>query len=99
MTKGIWIAVYEKIENIETLKKYAETITPIVKSYGGKPLVRGGKYKTFDGDSFCRTVVWEFPSYDKAIECHNSSEYQAGWNLAKNTTIRHMQIVEGFNIE
>ena len=43
--------------------------------------------------------MWEFPSYEKAIECHNSKEYQAGWGLAKNTTVRHMQIVEGFNIE
>ena len=27
MTKGIWIAVYEKIENIETLKKSASQAT------------------------------------------------------------------------
>ena len=46
-----------------------------------------------------RTVIWEFPSYEKAIECHKSSEYQAGWDIAKHTTKRHMQIVEGFNTE
>ena len=63
------------------------------------PLVRGGKHQTFDGDDFVRTVIWEFPSYQKAIECHNSKEYQAGWSLAKNTTQRHMQIIEGFSIE
>ena len=99
MKKGYWISLYLRIDNQENLKKYADTITPIVKSYGGKPLVRGGKYQTFDGDNFIRTVVWEFPSYEKAIECHNSKEYQAGWGLAKNTTVRHMQIVEGFSIE
>ena len=27
MPKGIWIAVYEKIENMETLKKYASKAT------------------------------------------------------------------------
>ena len=46
-----------------------------------------------------RTVIWEFPSYKKAIECHESKEYQQGWAIAKATTKRHMQIVEGFSIE
>ena len=99
MKKGYWISSYLKIGNPENLKKYADTVTPIIKSYGGKPLVRGGKYQTFSGKDFVRTVVWEFPNYEKAIECHNSKEYQEGWNLAKDTTKRNMQIVEGFSIE
>tara|TARA_B100001250_G_scaffold308374_1_gene270278 strand:+ start:934 stop:1230 length:297 start_codon:yes stop_codon:yes gene_type:complete len=97
--KGYWISLYTKIENQENLKKYAETVTPIIKSYGGTPLVRGGKYKVYEGDNFLRTVVWEFPSYKQAIECHDSSEYKAGWELAKKTTVRHMQVIEGFSIE
>ena len=99
MTKAYWISLYTKVDNQEKLKEYAETVTPIIKSFGGKPLVRGGKHKTFDGDDFNRTVVWEFPSYEKALECHNSAEYQAGWSLARETTKRHMQIIEGFNTE
>ena len=99
MTKAYWISLYTKVDNQEKLKEYAETVTPIIKSFGGKPLVRGGKHKTFDGDDFNRTVIWEFPSYEKALECHNSAEYQAGWNLARETTKRHMQIVDGFNTE
>ena len=99
MKKGYWISLYFKVDNQENLKKYAETVTPIIKSFGGKPLVRGGKHETFNGDNFLRTVIWEFPSYDIAMECHNSKEYQDGWNLAKETTKRHMQIVEGFSTE
>ena len=99
MKKGYWISLYFKIDNQENLKKYAETVTPIIKSFGGKPLVRGGKHETFDGDNFLRTVIWEFPSYDIAMECHNSKEYQDGWSLAKETTKRHMQIIEGFSTE
>ena len=97
--KAYWISLYTKVDNQENLKKYAETVTPIIKSYGGKPLVRGGKYLNFEGDDFPRTVIWEFPNYEKAIECHNSKEYLAGWDLAKNTTVRHMQVVEGFSTE
>ena len=99
MKKGYWISLYFQISNQENLKKYAETVTPIIKSFGGKPLVRGGKHETYDGDNFVRTVIWEFPTYEKAVECHNSKEYQAGWSLAKDTTKRHMQIVEGFSTE
>ena len=99
MTKAYWISLYTKVDNQENLKEYAKTVTPIIKSFGGKPLVRGGKHETFDGSDFERTVVWEFPSYEKAIECHKSREYQAGWKIAKDTTVRHMQVIEGFSTE
>tara|TARA_B100001057_G_C22546196_1_gene831613 strand:- start:46 stop:342 length:297 start_codon:yes stop_codon:yes gene_type:complete len=97
--KGYWISLYLKVNNTDNLKKYSEKVTPIIKSFGGVPLVRGGKHKTFDGDDFVRSVVWEFPSYEKALECHTNKEYQDGWSIAKDTTIRHMQVVEGFSIE
>ncbi len=99
MIKAYWISLYTQINNQENLKKYAEIVTPIIKKYGGKPLVRGGKYQAFDGDNFLRTVIWEFPNYEKAVECHESKEYQAGWSIAKDTTKRHMQIIEGFSTE
>ena len=93
--KGYWIALYKKIGNIDNLKNYAAKATSTIKGYGGKPLVRGGKYLNFEGDDFPRTVIWEFPNYEKAIECHNSIEYQDGWAIAKETTERNFQIIEG----
>ena len=47
--KGYWVSLYTKIENQDNLKKYAETVTPIIKSYGGVPLVRGGKNIAYEG--------------------------------------------------
>ena len=93
--KGYWIALYKKINDMDNLKNYATKVTPIIKSYGGKPLVRGGKYQVLEGENFNRTVIWEFPSYEKAIECHNSKEYQESWAIAKDTTERNFQIIEG----
>ena len=93
--KGYWISLYTKIESQENLKKYADVVAPIIKSFGGIPLVRGGKNMAFEGESFLRTVIWEFPSYEKAVECHNSKEYQDGWAIAKKTTERNLQIIEG----
>ncbi len=95
MPKGYWLATYKKIENKENLGNYAAKATETIKSYGGKPLVRGGNYKCLEGNDFPRTVIWEFDSYDAAEKCYNSKEYQDAWNLAKNSTVRNLQIVEG----
>jgi uncharacterized protein (DUF1330 family) len=95
MSKGYWLATYKKIESKDNLGNYAEKATVAIKSYGGNPLVRGGKYKCLEGDDFPRTVIWEFPNYDAAEKCYNSKEYQEAWNLAKNSTNRNLQIVEG----
>ena len=95
MTKGYWLAQYRSIRDLEKLKKYAETVTPIIKSFGGQALVRGGKFQALTGDNFVRTVIWEFPSYQKAMECHASKKYQEGWSLAKESTERNLLIVEG----
>ena len=93
--KAYWVALYKKIGDMNNLKNYAAKVTPVIKGHGGKPLVRGGKYLNFEGDDFPRTVIWEFPNYEKAIECHNSKEYQDGWAIAKETTERNFQIIEG----
>ena len=99
LMKVYWIALYKKIDNQENIKNYGEKVTGILKSYGAKALVRGGGFKTLEGEKYSRTVIWEFPSCEQAIKCHNSKEYQEGWALAKDTTDRNLQIVEGFNTE
>ena len=42
--KGYWIALYKRIDNPENLKDYSANVTSVIKSYGGKALVRGGEY-------------------------------------------------------
>ena len=99
MSKGYWIALYKKIENTNNLGDYAKKATETIKKHGGKPLVCGGKYNILEGENFPRTVIWEFPSYEAAEKCYNSSDYQSAWSLTKQTTERNLQVVEGFNIE
>ena len=83
MSKGYWIALYKKIENTNNLGDYAKKATETIIKHGGKPLVRGGKYNILEGENFPRTVIWEFPSYEAAKECHDSKEYQAGWRIGR----------------
>ena len=97
--KAFWVSLYTEINDNENLKKYGEQAIPVIKHHGGKPVVRGGKIKSFSGDSIIRTVIWEFPSYEKALSCHDSKEYENAWSHAKDTTKRHMFIVEGINTE
>ena len=52
MKKGYWVSLYYKVENQENLKKYAQIVTPIIKSFGGVPLIRGGDHETFEGEDF-----------------------------------------------
>ena len=61
--RGYWVTLYKKIDNVENLKKYSSIVTPIIKRFGGKPLVRGGKFLTLEGEKYPRTVIWEFPNY------------------------------------
>ena len=95
MKKAYWIAKYKKINSQEGLNKYSEKAKKIIESFGGKALVRGGKYITFEGEDYIRTVIWEFENIDIATKCHNSRDYQEAWSLAKNTTVRDLLIVEG----
>ena len=95
MSKGVWIAVYEKIENIETLKKYATKATEAIGKYSGKFIVRGGKNITLEGNQSPRTVIVEFPTFADAEKCYNSREYQEAHNILKGSVKRNLQIIEG----
>ena len=95
MPKGIWIAVYEKIENTETLKKYAAKATTAISKYSGKFIVRGGKNITLEGNQSPRTVIVEFPTFSDAEKCYNSNEYQEALSILKGFVKRNLQIIEG----
>jgi len=95
MPKGYWLATYKKIESKDNLGNYAAKATKTIKSYGGNPLVRGGNYKCLEGNNFPRTVIWEFITYEAAEKCYYSKEYQEAWSLAKSSTERNLEIVEG----
>ena len=95
MPKGYWISVYEKIENMETLKKYAVKATAAIGKYSGKFLTRGGKSIILEGIQSPRTVLVEFPNFLEAERCYNSDEYKEALNILKGSVKRNLQIIEG----
>ena len=95
MSKGIWIAVYEKIENTETLKKYASKATIAIEKYSGKLLARSANNITLDGREMVRVALAEFPDIETAKKCYDSEEYvEARKHLENNATREHI-IFEG----
>ena len=93
--KGYVVCVYKSIANQEKLKEYAVKARAAVEKYKGKFLLRGGKSTINEGDKSPRTVVIEFPSYDKANIFYQSKEYQEAHIILKGHAERQFQIVEG----
>jgi len=71
-----WIA-HAKINDPVEYKKYTDPLPDIFKKYGAKILARGGRYRIMEGpEYFHRHVVIEFPSFEQAVACFESKEYQ-----------------------
>ena len=70
-----WIARAKINEPVE-YKKYADQVPSILAKYGGKPLARGGRFQVMEGPKkFERFAVIEFPSFEQAVACFTSAEY------------------------
>jgi uncharacterized protein (DUF1330 family) len=96
MAKGYWI-VRVDIEDMETYKSYIAANASPLKKYGARFLVRGGKYENVEGTSRERNAVIEFPSYEQAILCWHSPEYQAALRLREPVSTADLVIIEGYD--
>ena len=94
--KAYWV-VRGNILNQDEYSKSIDLAGPIVSKHNGKFLVRGGQQIEVEGEGFDRTVLIEFNTFDEALFCYNSDEYQEALNYAKNSAKRLVTIVEGIN--
>ena len=70
-----WVA-RAKINDPIEYKKYTDLVPDILARYGGKVLARGGRYQIMEGpQKFHRFVVVEFPTFEQAVACFTSDEY------------------------
>ena len=94
MAKGYWIGRVD-VHNEEGYKPYIAANSAIFKKFGGRFVVRGGKFTAVEGQSRSRNVVIEFPDYDTAIACYNSPEYQANIKVRAPQSKAELIIIEG----
>jgi uncharacterized protein (DUF1330 family) len=94
--KGYWVA-HADVTEPEGYKAYmAADMAPFGK-FGGHFLVRGGQREIVEGKVRSRTVVLEFPSYEAALACYRSADYQAAKKLRDGKAEFDLFIIEGYD--
>ena len=96
MPKGYWIGRVD-VHNEDGYKSYAVANPAILAKFGGRFLVRGGKFEGPEGQSRSRNVVIEFPDYASALACYNSPEYQANIKVRQPHSTGEIVIIEGYD--
>ena len=92
--KGYWMGMVD-VTDPEGYPQYMAANAAAFEKYGAKFVVRGGQGQVFEGPAASRLVVIEFDSYQTALDCYNSPEYQAALKLRKQFSTAHFAVVEG----
>ena len=92
--KGYWIA-HADVTDPEGYKAYIAANAAAFSRFGGRFLVRGGAQEMVEGAVRARTVVLEFPSYEAALACYRSGEYQSAAALRKGKAEFDLFVIEG----
>ena len=94
--KGYWIG-HSDVTDLDKYKRYMAADQPPIGRFGGRYLVRGGQQEVTEGKARSRTVVLEFPSYEAALACYRSDEYQAAKTFRDGVAELDLVIVEGYD--
>lgn len=94
MPKG-YIIGHITVNDPEAYKEYVEKDTPILLRRGAVPIVRGGQSTVMEGETQDRHVVFEFPSYQAALDAYHDPEYQEVMKIRHRTATSTILVVEG----
>jgi uncharacterized protein (DUF1330 family) len=95
MPKGYWIARVD-VTDPERYKAYIAANAAPFKRHGARFLTRGGPFENPEGTSRSRNVVIEFPTYQAALDCWKSADYQEAIKLRAQVSTIDLVIVEGY---
>ena len=89
--------VYERrLRDQKMFDEYRKQVMPTIEAYGGKFLVRGGKFTALEGEMpFDRIAVLEFPSRKAAEDWYHSPAYQKILPLRLNSMDAQFIVVDG----
>jgi uncharacterized protein (DUF1330 family) len=96
MPKGYWVA-HVDVHGQDSYQTYVKELPAIFKKFGGRYLTRGGKFEDVEGKSRSRNIVIEFPSYDQAMACYRSPEYQAAAKYRHAGAEADISVLEGYD--
>ncbi len=95
MAKGYWMVGTDVIDPVAYIP-FTEADGPAYAAYGGRFLVQGGDFDHLEGIQRHRNVVLEFPSFDQALACYRSPQYQAALALRRSYAIVDLAVLEGY---
>jgi len=85
-----------EIKDPATYEEYRRVVSASIEQYGGKFIVRNGKFDVVEGDWHPnRIVILEFESMEQAKCWYNSEEYQDPKELRWKSAESQMVFVEG----
>jgi uncharacterized protein (DUF1330 family) len=96
VAKGYWIAQINVTEP-EGYKAYVAALFDYLGKFGGRFLVRAGAQEVPEGKAPPRTAVIEFPSYQAALACYRSADYQPVKKLRQGKAEVNLILVEGYD--
>jgi uncharacterized protein (DUF1330 family) len=96
MAKGYWIARVD-VADPEKYKAYIAANAEPFRKFGARFLVRSGRFENPEGSCRTRNVVIEFPSYQSAVDCWRSPEYQEAIKLRLPVSTIDLVIIEGYD--
>jgi uncharacterized protein (DUF1330 family) len=94
--KGYWIA-HVDITDAEGYKAYQAANAKPFGMFGARFLVRGGRQEVMEGKVRSRCVIMEFPSYEAALACYRSPEYQAAKALRQGKGEIDLIVNDGYS--
>lgn len=94
--KGYWIGRVDVQDDIAYMD-YVKANAAAFEAFGARFLVRGGTFEAPEGTARARNVVIEFPSYEAALACYHSPEYQAAKALRAPVSEGDIVIIEGYD--
>jgi len=94
MAKGYWI-VHVDVTDAENYPQYLAQDKLAFDQFKPKMLVRGGQCVGPEGPIRARHVVLEFESYQQALDCYHSKDYQKAVPLRQAYSNSDVIIVEG----
>ena len=93
--KGYLVSAYRSIKDTDKLAAYAKLAGPAFAKYGARYVARGDAAHAYEAGIKQRIVIVEFESVAKAVEAHDSPEYQAALKAFDGCAERDLRIVEG----
>ena len=95
MPKGYFVSAHRSEADPEKRAAYLRLAGPAIAKYNGKILASTNKIKVFEDGKVEQTVLIEFESFEKAVECIDSKEYQDALLALDGGANRDCRVFEG----